>query len=127
MLREDTQDAHFMPEKIKTPAESLSSASRRAMRELQRAQEVDNVLLLARLQVIESVDDLGSLRANLPSGAITCMQLNGSHNVIGAAVMQEEDPLTRAPQRRGAEFIALRLTLADAVRQSRAHVMQRKV
>src|SRR5690349_5599826 len=96
-------------------------------KELERAQEIHNVLLLLWLQAVESVDYLGGLRANLPWGAIAGMQFNCSHNVTGAAVMQEENPLAHAPKRRGAEFVASGLALADAVGQSRTHVMQREV
>ena len=41
--------------------------------------------------------------------------------------MQEEDALAHAPERRGAEFVAGRLPLADAVGQAGAHVMQREI
>src|SRR5437016_2652604 len=128
MPREDTQDAHFTPEKNKKRrlSPNRTSAGERC-RELQRAQEVHDVLLLLRLQAIESVDDLGSLRANLPWGAIAGMQFDGGHDVAGAAVMQEEDPLARAPQRPSTKFVALRHALVDAVGQSRTHVMKREV
>ena len=55
------------------------------------------------------------------------MQFNGSNDVTGAAVMQEENPLAYAPKRRGAKFVASSLALADSIGQSRAHVMQREV
>src|SRR5215831_19760084 len=110
------------------PAEVLNRTSAgERWRELERAQEVHDVLLLPRLQTIESVDDLGGLRANLPCGAIACVQFNCGHDVTGAAVMHEEDPLAHAPKRRSAKFVALCHALVDAIGQTRAHVMQREV
>lgn len=55
------------------------------------------------------------------------MQSNRSHKVAGAAIVQEEDPLANAPERRRAKFITAGLALADAVRQPSAHVMQSEV
>src|SRR5713101_9638982 len=53
------------------------------------------------------------------------MQLDGGDKVAGAAIMQEEDPLS-TPQRRATELPAARVALADAVAE-RAHGMQREV
>jgi hypothetical protein len=44
-----------------------------------------------------------------------------------APVVQEEDPLADAPQRRGAELVAARATLLDMVRELGAQVMEREI
>ena len=55
------------------------------------------------------------------------MGLNGGHEVAGAPVVQEEDPLTEAPQRSGAELIGSRQTLRDVVGKSRAHIVYEEI
>ena len=42
----------------------------------------------------------------------------------GPPVMQEENPLPHAPERRGTELLAVRPALADVVGKSFAHAMQ---
>ena len=55
------------------------------------------------------------------------MGLNRLEQVAGPAVVQEEQPLADAPQRRSAELIPTGRALADMVRQAVPHVMQSKV
>src|SRR5580704_3920971 len=55
------------------------------------------------------------------------MRFDGLQQVAGAAVMQEEDPLTDAPQRSRAELIRSGATLVDSIRQVRAHVVNREI
>ena len=55
------------------------------------------------------------------------MGLNRFEQIAGPPVMQEEDALPDAPQRRGPEFARAGLTLTDAIRKSRAHVVQEQV
>src|SRR5262245_17112208 len=80
----------------------------------QRAQEVQQVLLGPLAQVAEVVDHTVRLRAE------ALVLTDRDHQVVGAAVVQEENPLPEAPQRRGAEFPRARLALADAVRKPHA-------
>src|SRR5215813_10744178 len=70
---------------------------------LQRSQEVDDVLPLGRRESIKVLDDLGRLGTIVltPLG----MLLDRLHQVGGSSIMQEKDPLTDTPQRRGAEFV----------------------
>src|SRR5690348_17015846 len=75
----------------------------------ERAQEVDQVLLVPWRQRVEVPDHAVRL------GAVAAMRLDGGDDVAGAAVVQEEDPLSHAPERRAAEFLAIRIALADAV------------
>src|SRR5215467_12436471 len=97
------------------------------MEGLEGAQEVDQVLLLLLGQRVEIRDDLVGLRANLPCGTGSGMGLNRSYQALSAAVMHKEDALAYTPQRRGAKFVCGGFTLADAVVESGAHVMQRKI
>ena len=55
------------------------------------------------------------------------MGFDGLHEVPGAAVVQEKDALTEAPERRGAEFAAVGDALAHIVRQIRSHVVQDEI
>jgi len=43
------------------------------------------------------------------------------------SVVQEEDALADAPERRGPELVAARATLLDVVREPGAHVMEREI
>src|SRR5882672_778950 len=58
---------------------------------LQRAQEVEYVLLVAFAQVVEPGDHAVRFRAGAR------MLANGALQVRGAPVVQEEDPLSQAP------------------------------
>src|SRR5713226_9288333 len=80
---------------------------------LQRAQEVQQVLLLRLVELIELVDDgtgLGGLES-VVAGAL--VRPDGHEQVAGAAVVEEEDALAEAPERRRPEFIRSRLPLDD--------------
>jgi len=55
------------------------------------------------------------------------VRLDRLHQVAGASVMQEKQPLADAPERRRAELIRSRRPLVDAIRQTRAHVVEGKV
>src|SRR6185369_6305136 len=88
---------------------------------LQRAQEVEDVLLGPLAEVVEVADDAVRL------GAVARVLADGALEVRGAPVVQEEDPLAETPQRRGAEFPRTRLALAYAVGQTVAHVVHQEV
>src|SRR5579864_2355693 len=49
------------------------------------------------------------------------MLANGLEEIVGAAVMEEEEALADAPQRRGAELVARSIALAHAVGEAVAH------
>src|SRR5215467_3241354 len=55
------------------------------------------------------------------------MRLDRGHEVAGPPVVQEEHPLSDAPQRCRPELVAAGLTLADVVRESATHVMKQQV
>ena len=52
---------------------------------------------------------------------------DGLHEVGCSAVMQEEDPLSDAPERSGSELVGTGATLRDAVGESFAHVVNDQV
>jgi hypothetical protein len=69
--------------------------SHRAYRlKLERTQEIQEILLLLRTQLSEIADDAVGFR----TGA--SVFLDGVEKIRGAAIMQEENTLTEAPQRR---------------------------
>src|SRR5580704_7104389 len=84
---------------------------------LQRAQEIQNLLLLAVAEVAEVLLD-GSGFA-----AMARVRRDSSVQIRSATVVQEEDPLSQSPQGRRAELVAARAALRHVVRQARAHVM----
>src|SRR6476659_4094997 len=83
---------------------------------LQRAQEVEQVLLLELGEAVEPRNHLIRL------GAGACMLADRVLQVVAAPVVQEEDALTDPPQRRGAEFPARGRSLRDVVGEADAHV-----
>src|SRR5262245_4464462 len=91
---------------------------------LQRAQEVQQVLLLSFAQGAEVIDHPVGLGWLEPGVARALVSQDGLHEVAGAAVVQEEEPLAETPQRRGAELVALGGPLQDVVREARSHAMQ---
>jgi hypothetical protein len=66
-------------------------ASRLASKPLQRAQEVEDLLLLGSTQVVEVLFDGRRL------APIAFVSLNYGIQVRGAAIMQEEDSLSKTP------------------------------
>src|SRR5947209_2483074 len=81
------------------------------------SEEIQNVLLLRRTEQIEIAFDGNGL------GTGTVVSFDRRQQVLGAAVVHEEDALPEAPQRRGAELIAAGAALRHVVIQRRAHVM----
>src|SRR6202044_470411 len=81
---------------------------------LQRAQEIQQILLLPGREVVERLDH------GVRFAAVARMRLNrGKQTAIlrsRAPVMQEEITLADSPQRRGAELIAGSCTLRNIVR-----------
>src|SRR5216684_5479171 len=88
---------------------------------LERAQEINEILLLLGAQPIETLDDLVRLAAAASVG------LDRLDQVGRSSVMEEEDPLPNAPERSCSELIGTRAALRDAVRETSAHVVDEKV
>src|SRR5215471_17881475 len=87
----------------------------------QRAQEVDQVLLVRTAQQVEVVYHAVCLRA------LAGMRLDGPDNIVGAAVMQEEEALPDTPQRCTPELASIGTTLGHPVLETCAHVVHREV
>ena len=82
----------------------------------QGSQEIENGLLIAPAELIEIANDRSGLRLpgtdgwlGLGSGARVVRY--GLHQVRGAAVVQEEDSLSEAPERGGTELVSRGKTL----------------
>src|SRR5262245_2837280 len=94
---------------------------------LQTSQKVQQVLLLGRGERSIALDDgigLGSRQAPVLTTRVPFDRLD---EVAGPAVVQEEQALTQAPQRRRSKFIRPRVALRDVVGQAGAHPMEQEV
>src|SRR5262249_17893134 len=89
---------------------------------LQRTQEVQNILLLAGAEVVVEVEFVGGVFS-----AVALVGLDGAQQVFAASIVQEEDALAQAPQRRGAELVSAGPALRDIIRQGSAHVVDLNV
>lgn len=56
-----------------------------------------------------------------------CMMKYRLNQVFRSAVMQEKNPLTDAPQRRGPELVAESKTLRDIICKARPHMMDEQI
>lgn len=88
---------------------------------LQRTQEVDDILLLLAPQPTELIDDPVGL-AVAASVGFDCFD-----QVARSTIVQEEDTLPDAPQRRRSKFIGTRATLRDAISKISAHVVDEEI
>ena len=84
---------------------------------LERAQEVDNLLLLLGLQPLEVLDDLIGL------AAVAFVLFDRFYQVIRPSVVQEEDALSYSPEGSGSEFVGAGGALGDVVGQAFTHVV----
>src|SRR5580765_7559069 len=87
----------------------------------QRPQEVEQVLLLSLAQHVEVGDGAIRLREH------ASVRPDGRDQIGRPAVVQEEQPLTESPERRGPELSRSGLTLAYTVGQSDAHVVDDQI
>src|SRR5260370_7420440 len=84
---------------------------------LQRAQEINQVLLIPGAQIEEIVHHAIRL------AALTGMEPDPLNQVPAPSLVQKESALTDTPQRCRTEFVQSRRALGNPVRQSRAHMM----
>lgn len=90
--------------------------------ELKGAQEVEKILLLLRSELpVEVVDDGVRFRA------LAGVLLDGVEQIAGTAIVQEENTLAEAPERRRAELIGAGCALRNTIRKIRTHVMDEQV
>jgi hypothetical protein len=87
----------------------------------QRAQEIQQRLLVAARQLIELTDRAIGLRP------ARTMLLDCLHQISRSTIVQEEQPLPYTPKRCGAKFVRTGNALAYAVRQPLAHMVKSKV
>jgi hypothetical protein len=86
-----------------------------------RAQEVQQGLLIGLAQLIEVCDHLIGFRPRARVLRDSC------HEVVAAAVMQEEQALADTPQRRRPELLAIGIALGNVVSEPRPHSVEGKV
>ena len=86
-----------------------------------RTQVVQQCLLIAYAEHIEVLDYFIGFRTT--AGVL----LNSDLQVGRAAVMEKEDTLADAPERRGAELISRCSALSNSIGESRSHIVQGKV
>ena len=88
---------------------------------LQRAQEVDNVLLFLGREPVETFDDLIRLTSLAP------VRFDCLHEIRRTTVVKEKDPLSHAPERGGSKLIRSRTPLCDPIRQPSPQVVDKEV
>ena len=92
---------------------------------LERAQEIEQILLLLVVQSLKEADHAIGLRTG------TGMRLYGCEQATirgrGAAIVKKEDALSQTPQRRGAEFIRASSALGHIISETRTHVVDQEI
>ena len=86
-----------------------------------RPQEQDQVLLILSRQLFVVFDDSVSL------ASLTCVRLDGLQQTRCATIVQEEHSLADSPQGGRTELVRAGISLRDAVREARTHVMQAQI
>jgi len=89
--------------------------------ELERSQEVDEVLLFPSFQLIEMVNDLVRLAVFAP------VSLDGLHQIAGPPIVEEKNSLSDTPERSRPELIGACGTLRYAVRKASAHMVDEEI
>jgi len=84
---------------------------------LERAQKINDLLLLLLAQLVELLNDI----IGLASFAVVCS--DGVDQIGRSSVMQEEDALSDAPERSGSELVRAGAALRNAVGEAFAHVV----
>ena len=82
------------------------------------------MLLVDFAEPEELPDHLIRFRRRIYSVAATRMGLNRFEQILRAAIVEEKDSLSEAPQGRCAEFVSTGIALTHIVGQSRSHVME---
>src|SRR5712692_10482233 len=88
---------------------------------LERTQEVEQILLLTLCEIFDAIDHTVGLR---PGARMLTDRLE---QICRPPIVQEENALAEAPQRRTPELIETRVPRRDAVRQFPAHVMDEQI
>ena len=82
---------------------------------LQAAQEVQEVLLLSRRELVKIIDDRVRLRGCEVRVPRALVRLDRLDEVLGSPVVKEKDALPQTPERCGPKLVALRSSLDDIV------------
>src|SRR5579859_391884 len=90
-------------------------------------QEVHQVLLLRRREHVKTVDHVVGLRSGIAVAGVAEVVFDRRHDIAGAAVVHEEDPLANAPEGRAPEHVTGGSSLSDAVGETIAHVVDKDV
>src|SRR5262252_9630974 len=96
-------------------------------RRLERAQEVEQVLLLRGVELRVVVDDLIGLGGLIDPVGPALVGEDRGHQVRGTAVVQEEDSLPHSPQGRCPELVSSRRGLRNVVGEPRPHRVKSEV
>ena len=88
---------------------------------LQRPQKIQQVLSLRVRERVEPANHLDGFRP------VAGVRLDRFQQVGRASIVQEENALADAPQRRAAELIRACVPLRDAIVKTLAHVMQHQI
>ena len=104
--------------KLRKAGETASVSRQPAgMKPSQRAQEVQYRLLLSGAKAEEV------FRHSRRFAAAARVGLNGSDEVGGAAIVQQEDALSQTPQGSGAELVAAGAALRNVIGKAGTHVV----
>src|SRR5262245_60385063 len=88
---------------------------------LQRSQKIQQVLFLIVVQLsVETNHSTGV-------GPVAVMQFDCLHQIAGAAVVQEKDALTQAPQRSASKLIPVSESLRYAIVKCASHFVGRQI
>ena len=105
----------------KRPLGCLWERQPSGLRGLQRTQEVQHVLLLLRRETVEVPDDAICFRT------LAEMLFDGIEKIRGAAIVEEENALSDAPERRRAELIRPRASLGNTVSEACPHMVDKQI
>jgi hypothetical protein len=99
----------------------IANAERRCFFSLERPKEIDEVLLFLGAQPIEMLDHSVGLAAT------ALVSSDGFYQVGRPSIMQEENALADAPERRSAKLVGAGAALRDAVGEPYTHVVNEQV
>src|SRR2546425_2806381 len=92
-------------------------------RGLQRSKEVQQILFLGVAEAPEATDHAVGFGRPILEVADALVREDRFQQIGRTPIVQEEDALTEAPQRRRPELVAIGLPLHDIVGQTGAHVV----
>src|SRR5882724_7698160 len=120
-----------MPGRTQAIRASRAGSSPAGLESLQlpskRAQKVQQILLRGIAQMLEVLDDPVRLRWGELLRAATGVFLDSLPKIGRAPVVQQKDPLTQTPKRRGAEFVGPGVSLQDVVGELGSHPVHSQI